>query len=84
MTTAKSVRSLSSVLAALTAATALLAAGCTTTPRQFWDSLKGDGFPEWSDKLGSNVRSGPAQAGKPSGFFTDRRSEQIERDLGGF
>jgi hypothetical protein len=83
MTAASSARWLLILLACLTAATVLGAAGCTTTPRQFWDSLKGDGFPEWSDKMGTTVR-GPAPASKPSGFFTDRRSEQIERDLGGF
>jgi hypothetical protein len=71
------------VLAFAMAAAMLFVAGCSTTPRQFWESLKGDGFPEWSEKMSSNVRA-PAQANKPSGFFTDRRSEQIERDLGGF
>jgi len=71
------------LLASLSAAAALSATGCSTTPRQFWESLKGNGFPEWSDKLGASTR-GPAAANKPSGFFTDRRSEQIERDLGGF
>jgi len=64
------------------AAAALCAGGCTTTPRQFWESLKGDGFPGWSDELASGVRAN--KDAKPSGFFTDRRSEQIEKDLGGF
>jgi hypothetical protein len=59
------------------------ASGCTTTPRQYWESLKGDGFPGWSDNLGSSIR-GSTQSAQPSGFFTDRRSEQIERNLGGF
>jgi len=58
-------------------------AGCTTTPQRFWDSLKGEGFSGWSDSIASGVR-GDAKAAKPSGFFTDRRSEQIEKDLGGF
>ena len=58
----------------------LCAAGCTTTPRQMWESLKGDGFPEWSETPGMRG----AKSAKSSGFFTDRRSEQIEKDLGGF
>jgi len=41
-----------------------------------------EGFPEWSDKGGPGVR-GNATAAKPSGFFTDKRSDQIEQDLGG-
>lgn len=56
--------------------------GCTTTPQKFWDSLKGDGFPGWSESMAGSVR-GDKDA-KSSGFFTDRRSEQIEKDLGGF
>ena len=59
----------------------LTAAGCQT-PQQWLDSMKGDGFPEWSDTLGGGVRSANPNA-KPSGFFTDRRSEQIEKSLGG-
>jgi hypothetical protein len=59
---------------------ALCAAGCTTTPRQAWESLKGEGFPGWSETSG--VRG--TKDAKSSGFFTDRRSEQIEKDLGGF
>jgi hypothetical protein len=54
--------------------------GCTTTPQQTWESLKGEGFPGWSDTPG--IRG--AKAAKSSGYFTDRRSEQIEKDLGGF
>jgi hypothetical protein len=56
--------------------------GCTTTPRQFMDSLKGNGFPGWSESMAGSVRGGKDT--KSSGFFTDRRSEQIEKDLGGF
>jgi len=63
-------------------AAAVCTAGCTTTPRQYWESLKGEGFPGWSQSIASDARSGANDA-KPSGFFTDRRSEQIERDLGG-
>ena len=56
-------------------------AGCSMTPRAYWDSLKGEGFPGWSESLSSGVRG--KKDAKPSGFFTDRRSEQIEQDLGG-
>jgi hypothetical protein len=71
----------SRLLLPLTALVLLASAGCQT-PQAWFDSLKGDGFPEWNDQLGSNVRGANAQA-KPSGFFTDRRSEQIEQNLGG-
>jgi hypothetical protein len=63
-------------------AAAVACAGCQTTPRQFWDSLKGEGFPEWSENLGGGMRGQTSNA-KPSGFFTDRRSDQIEQHLGG-
>lgn len=56
---------------------------CTTTPRQYWESLKGEGFPGWSESMAGGARADTKPA-KPSGFFTDRRSEQIEKDLGGF
>jgi hypothetical protein len=59
------------------------AAGCTTTPREYWQALKGEGFPEWSENMGTGAR-GNVNDAKPSGFFTDRRSEQIEQRLGGF
>jgi hypothetical protein len=59
----------------------LCASGCRA-PQQYIESLKGDGFPEWSDSLGGSVRGANPNA-KPSGFFTDRRSEQIEQSLGG-
>jgi hypothetical protein len=65
---------------AIVRAVLLCAAGCSTTPRQAWESLKGEGFPGWSESAG--VRG--ATNAKSSGFFTDRRSEQIEKDLGGF
>ncbi|MEX2176433.1 MAG: hypothetical protein WD872_18865 [Pirellulaceae bacterium] len=48
----------------------------------WFESLKGNGFPEWSDKLGDGARGRNPEA-EPSGFFTDRRSEQIEKNLGG-
>lgn len=45
------------------------------------EKLKGPGFAGW-DENGSSMRGKNADT-KPSGFFTDRRSEQIERNLGG-
>ena len=60
----------------------LAATGCTTTPREYWEALKGDGFPEWNENLSTSARGDTSKA-KPSGFFTDRRSEQIEQHLGG-
>ena len=63
-------------------AAAACASGCTMTPRQTWEKLKGDGFSGWSEGMASGVRGN--KDARPSGFFTDRRSEQIEQDLGGF
>ena len=51
-------------------------------PREMWDSLKSDGFTGWSGEMATGLRGN--KDAKPSGFFTDRRSEQIEKDLGGF
>ena len=68
--------------AALALLMAAATVGCQTTPRQYWNSLKGEGFPEWNTTLGGGVR-GKSSEIKPSGFFTDRRSEQIEQNLGG-
>ena len=59
----------------------LTAAGCHS-PQTWFESMKGDGFSESSNSLGGSVRGGNPNA-KPSGFFTDRRSEQIEQSLGG-
>jgi hypothetical protein len=75
-------------LTLLLAAAPVCACGCTTTlrqawetPQQAWNSLKGEGFAGWSENLASSIRG--AKDAQPSGFFTDRRSEQIEQDLGG-
>jgi hypothetical protein len=59
------------------------AIGCTAPPSFSWDKLKGPGFPGWTEKSSARAGAGSA-APKSSGFFTDRRSEQIEKDLGGF
>lgn len=58
-------------------ACATCGAGCRWT-----DTLKGEGFPAWSETMGAGARGNGPEA-KPSGFFTDRRSEQIEQNLGG-
>jgi len=47
----------------------------------WYEQLKGPGFAGW-DESGSGVRGKHSDA-QPSGFFTDRRSEQIEKNLGG-
>ena len=45
------------------------------------EQYKGPGFPGWEDS-GTTFRGKDPNA-KPSGFLWDRRSEQIERSLGG-
>ena len=60
-----------------------LALGCTSPSRLNWETLKGPGFPGWTNQSSARTRPGTPSP-KPSGFFTDRRSEQIEQDLGGF
>jgi hypothetical protein len=65
---------------------AILAVGCfgllaTAGGCQWWDQLKGPGFSGWEERQGAGFRPKSENA-KPSGFFTDRRSEQIESDLG--
>ncbi len=46
----------------------------------WYEQLKGPGF-GYADNGGMRGKNSDA---KPSGFFTDRRSEEIERNLGGF
>jgi hypothetical protein len=70
------------VLAAATLAVIGMSCPGCHTPAQWFDSLKGEGFPQWSEEMGSGMRGTGAKA-EPSGFFTDRRSEQIEQNLGG-
>jgi hypothetical protein len=55
----------------------LLVPGCA-----WFDSVRGDGFQTWNQSLGGTIRSNDPAA-QPSGFFTDKRSEQIEQNLGG-
>ena len=47
---------------------------------QTMQKLKGPGFPGWEDANGMRGKNSDV---KPSGFFTDTRSEQIEKNLGG-
>jgi len=61
----------------LALAAMLITPGCT-----WFDSLRGDGFQTWNQSLGGTMR-GNDPAAQPSGFFTDKRSEQIEQNLGG-
>jgi hypothetical protein len=62
----------------LVAIGALIAApGCTWV-----DSLRGNGFQSWNQSLGNGMRGGDPAA-TSSGYFTDRRSEEIEKSLGG-
>lgn len=80
MLTGRATATNAAVWVALCFGVLLVGSGCRT-PQQYIESLKGDGFPEWSDSLGGSVRANPNA--KPSGYFTDRRSEQIEQSLGG-
>jgi hypothetical protein len=48
----------------------------------WFDSLRGDGFQNWNQTMGGGIRGADPNA-QSSGFFTDRRSEQIEKNLGG-
>jgi hypothetical protein len=59
------------------------ASGCQTNAWQQWnETIKGGGFTSWNESMSTGVRGKDTNA-KPSGFFTDRRSEQIEQNLGG-
>jgi len=55
--------------------------GCAGS-RWPWNVRAPDSFPSWSEQLSSGLR-GEAAAARPSGFFTDPRSDQIEKSLGG-
>lgn len=74
-------RKTASAAALLLMAIALTSSGCQGS----WEKLKGPGFSGWSGGMSEGVRGGSDNPEtKPSGFFTDRRSEQIEQNLGGF
>lgn len=66
----------------LLALAALVSLPFASTGCNWLDSMKGEGFPQWSDSIENSARAKNPDA-KPSGFFTDRRSEQIEKSLGG-
>ena len=67
-------------LCLLAIATLALAAapGCA-----WLDSVRGDGFQTWNQSLAGSGLRGNDSAAQPSGFFTDKRSEEIEKSLGG-
>jgi hypothetical protein len=46
-----------------------------------YESIRGEGFKDYQP--GNSLRGDTSDA-KPSGFFTDKRSDQIEQNLGGF
>ena len=57
--------------------------GCQSNPWGQWNEMiKGNGFTSWNESMSTGVRGKDPNA-KPSGFFTDRKSEQIEQNLGG-
>ena len=57
---------------------AALVSGCG-----YFDKLKGTGFAGTREPVSGSLR-GNADEAKPSGFFTDKRSDEIEKNLGGF
>lgn len=59
-------------------ALALLVSGCG-----YFEKLKGTGFAGTREPVSGSLRGNTDEA-KPSGFFTDKRSEEIEKNLGGF
>ena len=56
----------------------LLCCGCS-----YLETMRGDGFSDTRQTVSGSVRAGADQA-KPSNFFTDKRSDEIEKNLGGF
>lgn len=73
-------------VASLIAGALLLCAslsGCQSNPWGQWnETIKGNGFTSWNESMSTGVRGKNPDA-KPSGFFTNRKSEQIEQNLGG-
>lgn len=68
-------------LVVMCGAVAAASAGCAGC-RWPWGATEAESFPPWSEQLSTGLR-GEAQAARPSGFFTDPRSHQIEKSLGG-
>lgn len=46
------------------------------------NEVAGESFPSWNSSLGTNLRGEPSK-NKPSGFFFDKKSQEIEQSLGG-
>lgn len=57
----------------------LLAASGLTGCQSMWEQIRGPGFTGWT---GNSVRGNNPDA-KPSGFFTSKKADQIEQNLGG-
>lgn len=72
------VRSLSALV--LTACL-FASSGCQWMQTRY-EALRGEGF-KGAHQDGMSLR-GDVRDAKPSGFFTDKRSDQIEQNLGGF
>ena len=49
----------------------------------YLETMRGDGFSDTRQPVNGSVRAGADDA-KPSNFFTDKRSDEIEKSLGGF
>jgi hypothetical protein len=64
-------------VAACLIAAALMVSGCSWV-----DPLRGEGFQGWNSGMSSGLR-GNTKASKGSGYFFDRRAEEIEKNLGG-
>jgi hypothetical protein len=60
----------------------LLMLAATSSGCAWLESLRGEGFPEWNETIGENVRKAEPEA-KPSGMFFSRKADQIESSLGG-
>ena len=59
----------------------LLALGALVSGCAYYDKLRGTGFHR--EPVSASIRGSTADA-KPSGYFTDKRSDEIEKSLGGF
>jgi hypothetical protein len=68
------------VIATAIVACALSTSGCQWMQTRY-ESLRGEGFKD--HQSGTSLRGDTSDA-RPSGFFTDKRSDQIEQNLGGF
>lgn len=57
--------------------------GCSWIQKNWTRKLEGDAeFPEWSQSMSGSARPKSSEA-KPSGLLFDKRSQEIEKNLGG-